>query len=79
MLGYAKLTKPLYVNTFKGVLEVPIGTIVKLLQKKQTQVDYDIHVSLDILMQSKSYIEHIWFTTVNISSLELIGNCIIDK
>lgn len=79
MLGYAKLTKPLYVNTFQGILEVPIGTIVKLLQKKQTQVDYDIHVSLDTLMQSKSYIEHIWFTTVNISSLELIGNCIIDK
>lgn len=79
MLGYAKLTKPLHVNAFQRVLEIPIGTIVKLLQKKQTQVDYDIHIPLDILMQSKSYIEHVLFKTVNISSLELIGNCIIDK
>lgn len=78
MLGYAKLTKPLYTNTCKGRLEIPIGTIVKLLQKKQTQVDYDIHIALDILMGNKSYIEHVLFTTVNISSLELIGNCIID-
>lgn len=79
MLGYAKLIKPFIINIMFEPIEIPIGTVIKLLERKQNQSDYKIYVCLDPFIGNKSYIETVAYKILNESYFELIGNCIKDK
>lgn len=79
MLGYAKLIKPLIMNVMFEPIEIPIGTIIKLLGRKQNQSDYEIYVCIDPFIGNRSYIETAAFRVLHESYFELIGHCIKDE
>lgn len=60
-------------------IEIPIGTVIKLLERKQNQVDYEIYICLNPFTGNKSYIETAAFRVLNKSYFKLIGNCIKDE